>query len=81
MGKGDLVTVTKKDKKFPYLLDDAGKWTVRNDVYFQEARLAEGGKGCPLSAAANKCCRSAIPSGRKWASVTSWAPSTTSRCC
>ena len=55
-GKGDLETVTKKDKKFQYLLDDAGKWTVRNDVYFQEARLVEGGKGCPLSATANRQC-------------------------
>jgi hypothetical protein len=55
-GKGDLVTLTKKDKKFPYLIDDEGNWTVRNDVYFQEARLTEGGKGCPLSAEANKKC-------------------------
>ncbi len=64
-GKGDLQTVTKKDKKFRYLLDEAGNWTVRNDVYFQEARLVEGGKGCPLSATANsKClprCRSIGP--------------------
>ncbi len=52
-GKGDLVTLTKKEKKFPYLLDDQGKWTVRNDVYYQEARLKEGGRGCPLSATAN----------------------------
>jgi len=54
--KGDLETVTKKDKKFQYLLDDAGTWTVRNDVYFQEARLVECGKGCPLSATANSTC-------------------------
>ena len=54
--KGDLETVTRKDKKFQYLIDDAGKWTQRNDVYFQEARLVEGGKGCPLSAAANSLC-------------------------
>ena len=54
--KGDLETVTKKDKKFQYLIDDEGKWTVRNDVYFQEARLVEDGKGCPLSAAANSMC-------------------------
>ncbi len=52
-GHGDLETVTKRDRKFPYLLDDAGHWTVRNDVYFQEARLAEGGRGAPLSATAN----------------------------
>lgn len=56
VGKGDLVTLTKSDKKFPYLIDDAGNWTVRNDVYFQEARLTEGGKGTPLSADANKKC-------------------------
>ena len=56
VGKGDLVTLTKKDKKFPYLIDDAGNWTVRNDVYFQEARLVEGGKGAPMSADANKKC-------------------------
>jgi hypothetical protein len=56
VGKGDLVTLTKKDKKFPYLIDDAGNWTVRNDVYFQEARLVEGGKGAPMSAESNKQC-------------------------
>ncbi len=56
VGKSDLVTLTKKDKKFPYLIDDAGNWTVRNDVYFQEARLTEGGKGAPLSAESNKKC-------------------------
>lgn len=56
VGKGDLVTLTKKDKKFPYLIDDAGNWTVRNDVYFQEARLTEGGKGAPMSAESNKKC-------------------------
>ena len=55
-GKGDLETVTKCDKKFPYLVGDDGKWTVRNDVYFQEARLTENGKGCALSAAANSKC-------------------------
>ncbi len=56
VGEGDLVTLTKKDKKFPYLIDDAGNWTVRNDVYFQEARLTEGGKGAPMSADSNKKC-------------------------
>ena len=64
-GKGDLEILTKKDKKFPYLVDNAGNWTLRNDVYFQEARLSEGGKGCPLSALSNsKClpkCRSIGP--------------------
>ncbi len=55
-GKGDLVTLTRKDKKFPYLIDDQGNWTVRNDVYYQEARLVEGGKGAPMSAESNKKC-------------------------
>jgi Carbohydrate esterase, sialic acid-specific acetylesterase len=51
--KGDLVTLTNKDGKFPYLLDEKGKWSVRNDVYFQEARVVEEGKGSPLSAISN----------------------------
>jgi len=52
LGKGDLEIVTKRDKKFPHLIDDKGKWTVRNDVYFQEARL--GFKGSPLSPTSNE---------------------------
>jgi hypothetical protein len=57
VGKGDLNTLTKKEGKFPYLIDDAGNWTVRNDVYFHEARLAaEGGKGAPMSADSNSKC-------------------------
>jgi len=52
-GKGDLETVTKKDHKFTYLLDDAGKWTVRNDVFYKEARLHPEGAGSPLSATSN----------------------------
>ena len=53
VGYGDLEIVTKRDKKFQYLVDDEGKWTVRNDVYFQEARIAKDGRGCPLSATSN----------------------------
>ena len=52
-GKGDLETVTKQDKKYTYLLDDAGKWTVRNDVTYKEARLHPEGAGSPLSATSN----------------------------
>jgi alpha-galactosidase len=52
-GKGDLVTLTKKDKKFPYLLDDAGNWTARNDVFYKEARLHPESAGSPLSATSN----------------------------
>jgi hypothetical protein len=53
LGNGDLEAVARREGKFPWLVDDAGEWTVRQDVYFQEARLAEGGKGSPLSATSN----------------------------
>ncbi len=53
LGYGDLEAATKREGKFPWLVDDEGNWTVRHDVYFQEARLAEGGRGCPLSATSN----------------------------
>ena len=53
LGNGDLDAVVKRQGKFPWLLDAKGEWTVRNDVYFQEARLAKEGKGSPLSATSN----------------------------
>ncbi len=35
MGKPEsLMPLAKNDKKFAYLVDDNGKWTVRNDVYY-----------------------------------------------
>ena len=52
-GKGDLETVTKKDHKFTYLLDGAGKWSMRNDVFYKEARLHPESAGSPLSATSN----------------------------
>lgn len=52
VGKGDLVTLTQKDGKFPFLLDDKGEWSVRKDVYFQDARI-ENRKGSFLNAASN----------------------------
>ena len=52
-GKGDLETVTKKEGKFPWMVDDEGTWTVRNDVTYAEARIAEAGRWCPLSATSN----------------------------
>ena len=52
-GKGDLVTLTKKDVKFTYLLDETGKWTVRNDVFYKEARLNPESAGSALSATSN----------------------------
>ncbi len=51
LGKGDLETVTRRDKEFPWLIDDAGKWTVRSDVYFYDARIDF--KGSPLSPTSN----------------------------
>ena len=53
LGNGDLEAVVKREGKFPWLVDREGNWTVRNDVYFQEARLAKDGKGSPLSATSN----------------------------
>jgi len=51
--KGDLEILTKKDKKFPYLLDDAGKWSVRNDVLYRQARNNPPITVSPLSAISN----------------------------
>lgn len=47
---GTLTTLTKADKKYPFLLDDAGQWAVRKDVYYYDARTK---RGAPLSATAN----------------------------
>ncbi len=52
-GNGDLELLTKRDKKYPWLIDAEGKWTVRHDVYFQEARLSKDGKGSLLSPTSN----------------------------
>ncbi len=52
-GKGDLVTLTKKDKKFLYLLDNENKWTVRNDVVYTDPRLFPDRASSPLSATSN----------------------------
>ena len=51
--RGDLEILTKKDKKFPYLLDDAGKWSVRNDVFYRQARNNPPVTVSPLSATSN----------------------------
>ena len=53
LGNGDLESVVKREGKFPWLVDGDGNWTVRNDVYFQEARVAKDGKGSPLSPTSN----------------------------
>jgi hypothetical protein len=49
-GKGDLETVTKKDKKFTYLLDEAGKWRVRSDAFYRQGRNNPPITVSPLSA-------------------------------
>ena len=35
---GTLTTLTKTEKKYPHLLDDAGQWIARKDVYYYDAR-------------------------------------------
>lgn len=44
---GTLETLTKRDKKFPHLVDDKGNWTTRNDVFYYDARIKF--KGGPLT--------------------------------
>jgi len=53
LGYGDLEAVAKREGKFPWLVDEAGEWTVRQDVMFREARLTEGGKHSPLGPTSN----------------------------
>ena len=48
--KGTLAYLTKKEKKYPFLLDAENNWTVRKDVYYYDARVKKGG---PLSPTAN----------------------------
>jgi alpha-galactosidase len=52
-GKGDLKTLTQKDGEFPYLLDDAGKWTVRGDASYTDPRLFPQRAASPLSPTSN----------------------------
>ena len=53
LGNGDLESVVKRERKFPWLVDGEGRWSVRRDVWFQEARIAKDGEGSPLSATSN----------------------------
>ena len=48
LGNGDLDAVVKREGMFPWLLDKAGNWASRQDVWLQEARLTPGGTGSPL---------------------------------
>jgi len=48
--QGTLAYLTRTGKKYPFLVDDAGQWTVRKDVFYYDARVKKGG---PLSPIAN----------------------------
>jgi len=39
--KGTLTYLTKKEGKYPHLLDDAGNWTVRNDVWYVQVTVGQ----------------------------------------
>ena len=41
--KGTLENLTKTEKRYPYLLDDAGNWTARNDVRYVQVMPGKGG--------------------------------------
>jgi len=53
LGNGDLEAVVKRQGMFPWLLDGAGNWATRQDVWLQETRITPGGKGSPLIPAWN----------------------------
>ena len=41
--KGTLEYLTKKEKRYPYLIDDTGKWTERSDVRYVHVMPGRGG--------------------------------------
>ena len=49
LGNGDLEAVAKREGKFPWLVDGDGNWTVRNDVYLEDARLGKAGSALTAS--------------------------------
>jgi hypothetical protein len=42
-GEGSLENAVKEKKKYPYLVDDEGKWTVRGDVRNVRVMVGKGG--------------------------------------
>ena len=52
-GKGDLVYLTQKEGRFPYLVDGEGKWLARNDVTYTDPRLFPTRASSALSATSN----------------------------
>ncbi len=52
-GKGDLTSLVRAGK-YSWFADEAGNWTVRNDVTYWETRISkQGGSGGPLGAMSN----------------------------
>lgn len=41
--QGTLEYLTKQEKRYPYLLDDAGQWTARSDVRYVHVMPGKGG--------------------------------------
>ena len=39
--KGTLAYLTKKEGKYPHLVDDEGNWTVRNDVWYVKVTVGQ----------------------------------------
>jgi len=70
--KGTLACLTKKEKKYPHLLDDTGNWTVRNDVWCVKTTVGQKQDWLKPGFGA----RAAL-SGRNCSLVTSWDMSTT----
>lgn len=54
-GKGDLTSLTRKEGKFPWFIDDQGGWTTRNDVIYWNVRASKAdiGSGGPLTVTSN----------------------------
>lgn len=52
-GRGDLEALTKKEGRFPYLVNDAGNWTERHDVFYRDPRLFPDRAVSRLSATSN----------------------------
>jgi alpha-galactosidase len=47
--KGTLAFLTRTEKRYPFLVDEAGRWTSRQDVYYYDARVKKGSPLGPLS--------------------------------
>ncbi len=50
---GTLETVAKKENKFPNLVDDAGGWSVRNDVWYKGVVTATANKWLTVGCGSN----------------------------